>query len=318
MAYTQLTQVQRYQIYALLEKGHSKIEIAEVVGVHRSTIYRELARNRGKRGYRPQQAHRKAVARRINKASTRISREGWALVEEKLRLAWSPEQISGRLKQEGVVISPEWIYQHIYADKRAGGKLWDHLRCQKKRRKRAGGRDRRGKIPNRVGIEQRPEIVAGRKRIGDWEGDTIIGKGRKGAALTLVDRKSGYLLMGKLTRRTAGQVTTLATELLGKVPFVETLTLDNGKEFAEHEKIAKQVGVNVYFAHPYASWERGTNENTNGLIRQYLPKNRRLDNLEEQELQEIMTALNNRPRKRLDFLTPQEVFFEGRSVAVTT
>lgn len=318
MSYKQLTQEQRYQIKALLKTRQSKPEIAAVVGVDRSTIYREIKRNRGQRGYRPKQAHHKALARRKGKAKRRITSQDWQRVEEKLREDWSPEQISGRLKETGLAVSAEWIYLHVYADKRAGGDLWKHLRQQKKRRKRASGRDRRGKIPNRVGIEERPEIVEQRKRLGDWEGDTIIGKGHCGAVLTLVDRKSGYLLLGRLPKRSAERVAQQATRLLGSVPHQETLTLDNGKEFAKHEQIATQTGIEIYFARPYASWERGSNENTNGLIRQYLPKERRLDDLEDQELQAIMTTLNHRPRKRLDFRTPHEVFYAERSVALTS
>jgi IS30 family transposase len=318
MGYKQLTQEQRYQIKALLKTRQSKPEIAAVVGVDRSTIYREIKRNRGQRGYRPKQAHHKALARRKGKAKRRITSQDWQRVEEKLREDWSPEQISGRLKETGLAVSAEWIYLHVYADKRAGGDLWKHLRQQKKRRKRASGRDRRGKIPNRVGIEERPEIVEQRKRLGDWEGDTIIGKGHCGAILTLVDRKSGYLLLGRLPKRSAERVAQQATRLLGSVPHQETLTLDNGKEFAKHEQIATQTGIEIYFARPYASWERGSNENTNGLIRQYLPKERRLDDLEDQELQAIMTTLNHRPRKRLDFRTPHEVFYAERSVALTS
>lgn len=318
MSYKQLTREQRYQIKALLKTGQSKPEIAAVVGVDRSTIYREIKRNRGQRGYRPKQAHHKALARRKSKAKRRIRPQDWQQVEEKLREDWSPEQISGRLKETGLAISAEWIYLHVYADKRAGGDLWKHLRQQKKRRKRMSGRDRRGKIPNRVGIEERPEIVEQRKRLGDWEGDTIIGKGHRGAVLTLVDRKSGYLLLGGLPQRTAERVAQQATRLLGSVPHQETLTLDNGKEFAKHEQITTQTGIEIYFARPYASWERGSNENTNGLIRQYLPKERRLDDLEDQELQAIMAALNHRPRKRLDFRTPHEVFYDECSVALTS
>jgi len=316
MAYTQLTQEQRYQIQALLKMEHSQTEIAEVLGTHRSTISREVKRNLGKRGYRPQQAHQFALNRR-KKTKLTIGVETWALVEEKILEDWSPEQITGRLKEIGVSISHEHIYQYVYADKRAGGELWTHLRCQKKRRKRAGGRDRRGQIPGRVSIEQRPAVVEERTRLGDWEGDTIIGHGHKGALLTLVDRKSGYTLIGRLTKREAQQVVDRSAELLSLMPYVETLTVDNGKEFAGHAKIKDQTGADVYFAHPYASWERGTNENTNGLIRQYLPKKRRLDDVEEHQIVEIMRKLNNRPRKRLAFKTPHEVFFE-ESVALTT
>jgi IS30 family transposase len=309
MTYKQLTQIQRYQIYALLKTAHSQSKIAKVIGVHRSTICRELKRNRGKRGYRPQQAQKLAVSRQ-KKAQPRIERSVWEQVEEKLLLDWSPEQIAGRMRKEGYSISHEWIYQYVYADKRSGGNLWKHLRCQKKRRKRINGRDQRGILPNRISIDLRPEIVEARSRLGDWEGDTIVGARHKGAILTLVDRKSGYTLLGSLPKREANQVECQATKLLQAVPHVRTLTVDNGKEFAQHSKITEQTGVEVYFSHPYSSWERGTNENTNGLVRQYLPKKRRLDDVLEVELVVIMDRLNHRPRKRLDFLTPHEVFFE--------
>lgn len=253
MTYKQLTQGQRYQIYALLKTAHSQSEIAKVIGVHRSTISRELKRNSGKRGYRPQQAQRLAVSRQ-KKARSRIERSVWEQVEEKLRLDWTPEQIAGRMRQEGCAISHEWIYQYVYADKRAGGDLWKHLRCQKKRRKRQHGRDRRGMIPDRVSIDLRPEIVETRSRLGDWEGDTIVGARHKGAVLTLVDRKSGYTLLGALSKREAGQVEVQATRLLRAMPHVKTLTVDNGREFVNHTQIAEQTGVEVYFAHPYASW----------------------------------------------------------------
>ena len=311
MSYSQLTQEQRYQIDALMKMEHSKHEIATVLGVDCSTIYRELKRNRGQRGYRPKQAHQMALAKR-QKASTRIAPSDWALVEEKLRQDWSPEQIAGRFAQEGPVqVSHEWIYQHIYADKRGGGYLWKHLRCQKKRRKRTGGRDRRGLIPARVSIEERPELVAERQRLGDWEGDTIVGAAHKGAVLTLVERKSGYSLLAALPKKEAARVVQQTTRLLEPIAEVKTLTFDNGKEFAGHLQIAEQTGALVYFAHPYSSWERGTNENTNGLIRQYLPKNRRLDNVQEHELNQIMLNLNHRPRKRLNYQTPHEVLLEG-------
>lgn len=316
MTYTQLTQEQRYQISALLKTAQSQTKVAEVIRVHRSTVCREIKRNRGKRGYRPQQAQRKAESRQ-QKAKARIQRDVWVLVEQKLCLDWSPEQISGRLKKSGYAISHEWIYQYIYADKKSGGDLYKHLRCQKKRRKRINGRDRRGIIPNRASIDLRPGIVDERSRLGDWEGDTIIGARHKGAVLTLVERKSGYTLLGALPKKEASQVEAQAVRLLKTVPYLKTLTVDNGKEFANHSQIAEQTGVEVYFAHSYASWERGTNENTNGLTRQYLPKKRRLDDVDELKLLFISHRLNHRPRKRLDFLTPHEVFFEGL-VAVDT
>ena len=315
MKYSQLTQEQRYQIAALLKMEHSKDEIARVLEVDRSTIYREVKRDRGKRGYRPKQAHQLALARRA-KTTARISPSDRLRIEDKLGQDWSPEQIAGRFRKDGLLVSHERIYQHIYADKRTGGTLWQHLRCQKKRRKRAGGRDRRGLIPNRVSIDERPEIVDQRKRLGDWEGDTIIGAGHKGAVLTLVERKSGYTLMGQLPRKEAQRVAQQTVRLLKPMP-IKSLTVDNGKEFAMHQQIAAQTGAAIYFAHPYSSWERGTNENTNGLIRQYLPKNQPLDDVHEPELNQIMLKLNQRPRKRLDYQTPFEVLFE-ESVALIT
>jgi IS30 family transposase len=309
MTYNQLTQEKRYQIYALLRIEQSKTKIAEVIGVHRSTISREIRRNHGQKGYRPKQAQRYALARR-KRTKRRIGPEVWDLVENRLRQEWSPEQIAESMKKVGQRISHERIYQHVYADKHNGGRLWKHLRCQKRRRKRAGSYERRGKIPGRISIDERPEEVEQRNRLGDWEGDTIIGANHKGAVLTLVDRKSGYTLLGKLSRRESQQVVDQAEKLLNAVGHVKTLTVDNGKEFAKHAKIREQTGVEVYFAHPYSSWERGTNENTNGLIRQYLPKKRRLDDVCEEELEHIMSRLNHRPRKRLAYRTPHEVFFE--------
>ena len=316
--YKQLTQEQRYQIYALMKMGHKQTEIAEVVRVHKSTVSRELQRNRGQRGYRPKQAHQLALSRR-NKAKRRIQPEIWALIEAKLRLDWSPEQVSGWLiRKEGISISQEWIYQYILADKRAGGDLYRHLRCQKKRRKRYGSRDRRGKLPNRRSIEERPAIVDQRQRIGDWEVDTIVGKGHHQAIVTLTERKSRLALLRKVDRRTAELVSDAMIELLQPVAErVHTITGDNGKEFAEHERIAQELCSDFFFAHPYAAWERGANENMNGLVRQYIPKNRELNFVTNDEIELIMTKLNHRPRKCLDFMSPFEVFF-NHSVALTS
>ena len=316
--YKQLTREQRYQIKALLEAGQSPTVIARVLGVHRSTITRELKRNRGQRGYRPNQAHQKALKRRKGKSRARITKAVWSLVEEKLQEEWSPEQISGRLRRQGIAISHEHIYQYVYADKRAGGSLWEHLRHPKKYRKRAGGRDRRGKIPNRRSIDERPAIVAERARIGDWEADLILGANRKGAALTLTERKSCFTLLRILASKHAQPIREAIIALLKGDARLKTITFDNGKEFAEHEQIARALNVDCYFAHPYASWERGTNENTNGLIRQYLPKKRSLNNISMTEEVRIMDKLNLRPRKCLGFRTPYEVFFDLDDVALTT
>ena len=316
MDYTQLTQEQRYQIHSLKKMEHSQTEIAGCIGVHKSTISRELRRNQGKRGYRPKQAHEKAKGRRTG-GRQRISAAEWQLVGEKLRLDWSPEQISNWLKKNAnSQICHEQIYKYIYADKRSGGDLHTHLRCQKKRRKRRGSNDRRGRIRNQVSIEQRPEIVDQRLRLGDWEVDLVIGKGHSGALVTLTDRKSRFTLLRKVASKAADVVAQAMIELLSWVGHLETITSDNGKEFALHEFIAGQLRLDFYFAHPYASWERGTNENTNGLIRQYLPKDRDLSTLTAQEELFIMDRLNLRPRKCLAFLSPFEVFFQHQLVAL--
>lgn len=315
MAFTQLTSIQRYQIYWMLKTGQSQTDMAVEIGVHKSTISRELRRNRGGRGYRPQQAHRFAQQRRKNTVRKRISKATWDTVEEKLRLDWSPEQISGWLKKDREVsVSHEWIYQYVYADKRDGGKLHKHLRCQKKYRKRVGEYDRRGKIPHQVSIEERPEIVDDRERIGDWEVDTIIGAGKKGAVVTLVERKSRFTLMKQVVSRTAVAVEKAILDLLKPYKTVVlTITCDNGKEFTNHQSIADQLQADVYFAHPYASWERGTNENTNGLIRQYFPKGTAFSGITDDQISVVKERLNSRPRKCLDFDTPDMVFSQPLS-----
>lgn len=316
--YRQLTQAQRYQIYALKKTKHSLTEIAEVIGVDKSTVSRELKRNRGQRGYRPQQAHALASGRK-QKSVPRITTEVWAMVESLLRQDWSPEQISGRLKKEQkVCISHEWIYQYVLKDKQAGGDLYRHLRCQKKRRKRYGKYDRRGKLPNCRSIEERPAIVSTRKRLGDWEVDTLNGRKQKQAIVTLTERKSRFTLLGKVSQRTAQAVRQQVCRLLLPVKDkVHTLTSDHGKEFADHEQIAELLQLQFYFAHPYAAWQRGTNENTNGLLRQYFPKKSDLQFVANKEIEQAMSRLNFRPRKCLAFRTPFEVFFK-QSVALTS
>ena len=297
---------------------HTITEIAKVIEKHKTTISRELKRNSGMRGYRPKQAHNNALDRR-NHTRARIQPDTWELIHDKIRMDWSPEQISGRLKRNyDIRISHEWIYQHIMADKRAGGDLYKHLRLQKKRRKRYGSYERRGQLPNRVSIDERPAIVDARQRIGDWEVDTIIGKRHQQAIVTLTERKTRFALLRKVDHRAAEQVAVVMIDLLQ--PFsdhVHTITSDNGKEFAEHKKVAKLLQTDFYFAHPFSAWERGTNENMNGLVRQYVPKSQDLNLLSNSDLQLVMDRLNYRPRKCLDFLSPFEVFLES-SVALVT
>jgi len=318
MSYHQLTQEQRYQIYVLMKTGHTGTEIADVIEVNKSTVSRELRRNRGGRGYRPQQAQKLALERKP-KAVPRITAETWTLIEKLLRQDWSPEQISGRLKKEQkICVSHEWIYQHIFANKRQGGDLYKHLRCQKQRRKRYGTYNRRGKLLNCRSIEERPAIVTPRKRLGDWEVDTVFGKDHKQALVTLTERKSRFTLLGKVSRRSAQAVQDQICRLLLPIKDkVLTLTSDHGKEFAYHEQIAQLLQLKYYFAHPYAAWERGTNENTNGLLRQYFPKKHDLQQVSCKDTDHAMSRLNFRPRKSLRFKTPFEVFFHS-SVALTS
>jgi len=317
-SYKQLAYEQRYQIYFMLKIGISQTDIAKEIGVHRSTVSREMRRNQGRRGYRPKQAHRFALSRR-NKTKSYITPETWDWIDQLIREDWSPEQISGWLKRSGdIQISHEWIYQHIYEDKRKNGDLYRHLRCQKKRRKRYGSYDRRGKLSNRVSIERRPAEVESRQRLGDWEVDTMIGKRHKQAIVTLVERKSRLVLLRKVEQRTAEAVEDAITQLLEPWTHdVHTITADNGKEFANHEQIAEKLNANFYFAHPNAAWERGSNENAVGLVRQYFPKKQSFDPITNDDTELVMDLLNNRPRKCLDFKSPIEVFLE-LSVALNT
>jgi len=219
---------------------------------------------------------------------------------------------TGQLKEElGILISHERIYQHIWTDKRHGGTLYKHLRqSNKKRKKQYGSKDKRGQIRNRVSIDERPTIVAEKTRIGDWEIDTVIGQNHQGALVTIVDRVSKFTLIKKVDSKHAEVVTAATITLLQ--PYLDktlTITADNGKEFAGHETIKEQLNADVYFAHPYHSWERGLNENTNGLIRQYFTKGSSFENITDDEVEAVMNKLNHRPRKTLKFKTPHKVFF---------
>ena len=306
MNYTHITREERYQIYALKKAGLKQYEIAKVLKRNESTISRELSRNCGRRGYRPKQAHNKSVERQSINART-IDDATWQFAQDRLLEQWSPEQISGH-----AAISPETVYQRVYANKRAGGLLWKNLRSQKLRKKRYGKVERRGTIPNRVSIDDRAAIVETRSRLGDWEADTVIGKNHRQAIVSIVERKTGFTLIQKVERKTALAVSQAMIGLLKPhQKKVYTITSDNGKEFAGHEEIASKLKADFYFAHPYSSWERGTNENTNGLIRQYFPKNRDFTTITQQEINMAMERLNNRPRKRLGYQTPNQVFFKS-------
>jgi len=309
--YTQLTEHQRYQIQALMKAEQPQTAIADIIGVHKATISREVRRNRGLRGYRPRQAQQLAQARREHSQQPRIADSTWFLVERWLRDEWSPEQISDALRYRyGIRLSHEWIYQYVLHDKASGGDLYQHLRCQKRRRKRYGAYSRRGRLVNTVSIDERPAIVERKARIGDWEVDTVIGRGHQQALVTLTERRSMYTLIAHVKRRTASAVRQAIVRLLRSLKRpVHTITSDNGKEFGEHEAISEALDAGFYFAHPYASWERGLNENINGLIRQYFPKKTDFSNITKRQVNRVMKKLNNRPRKTLGHRTPHEVFF---------
>ena len=316
--YRQLTEEGRIEIYAMKQAGKEQNKIAVRLGVHPSTISRELARNTGLRGYRPKQAQQKTLYRRFTaRKAVKMTPETIDYIESKLREQHSPEQIAKRMKLDpgwhGPAVSHERIYRHIWQDKAHDGTLYRHLRIggTKQRRKRRNSRDMRGTIPNRVGIEKRPKIVERKIRIGDWEGDTVIGKNHQGALVTLVERKSKLTLIGKVDRYTCEAVEQTIISLMKLLPRRNyTLTVDNGKEFASHESVAERLQIKVYFADPYSAWQRGLNENTNGLIRQYVPKGSDVRSLTDYQVQHIKDRLNNRPGKALGFLTPNEVFYE--------
>jgi IS30 family transposase len=258
-----------------------------------------LRRNTGKRGYRPKQAQAKAENRRkLTAKPLKMTAETIALIDAKIVIDWSPDQISGWLEEEkGFFISHERIYQHIWADKLAGGALYKHLRHSGKKRKQYGSKDQRGQIRNRISVDDRPMIVSEKTRLGDWEIDTVIGKNHQGALVTIVDRVSKLTLIKKVPSKQADVVTEATLTLLK--PYWDktiTITADNGKEFAGHEKIKAAQDADVYFAHPYSSWERGLNENTNGLIRQYFTKGSSFENITDKDVDEVMEKLNHRPR----------------------
>lgn len=320
--YTQLAMHERYTIHRMRKADYKQNAIAKAIGRSPSTVSRELARNTGGRGYRPHQAQRLALARRNRPARVRISREAWIMAESLLRSNWSPEQIGPRLKLMGhVSICHERIYQHVYRNAAEGGTLWRHLRRSiRRRRRRCPGRGRRGVIRNRRLIDARPALVGQRARVGDWEADLIVGKGNKGYVLTMVERVTQALLMARCRSKRAKDVGRAMKAVLKRIPkrFRKTLTVDNGHEFAGHENVSKATGVKIFFAHPYHSWERGTNENTNGLVRQYLPRSIRLDKLCPQQLAIIEGCLNTRPRKSLGFGTPTEAMILASSLASNT
>ncbi|MGQ7244862.1 IS30 family transposase [Salinicola sp. V024] len=323
MGYRQLTQIQRYQIFAYLETGISQRQIARTLGVHSSTINREVRRNAASDGYEP--GHAQAISDHRRRSAWKVTKRLPSLIQwvtQQLLDEWSPQQISGFMAQaNGAYVSHQWIYSLICDDKARGGQLWKRLRLPQQRRyqrhlaKRAG----LGKIPHRVGIEHRPADVEQRRHIGHWEGDTVLKGHKESGLVTLVERRSGYLLAARLPRITAtGAAKTMVRLLSPRRGAVYTITLDNGSEFAEHREVAKAVSAKTYFCDPYCSYQRGTNENTNGLIRQYFPKGTDFRKVTDSPLRRVVTKLNDRPRKRLGYRTPAQVFLGEYSGALKT
>lgn len=310
--HAQITLEERYAIMAMRRHRHSLRAIAAELGRAPSTISRELRRNVRPSGrYNPGVADSYAVARRRrSRRNSHFSADDWVLVEHLVGLDWSPEQVSGWLSLHGLLsISHETIYLRVWRDKYHGGDLWTHMRqATKKRRKRYGSHDSRGRLAGKRHISERPPEVEGRQVAGHWEIDTIMGNDRaRHSALTVVERKTGYLQMGKLHRHCAAEATARTIELIERRrECFKTITADNGSEFHSYGLIEEATGVPFYFATPHHSWERGTNENTNGLIRQYLPKRSSMAHVTQADLDAIATKLNSRPRKRLGFRTPEE------------
>jgi IS30 family transposase len=315
-----LTQDERWHIFMLKGNGISLRSIARSLDRDPSVISRELKRNSNDCHYRPMKAHKQYLQRRLDAASKArsITIEIQEIIRSKLKLFWSPEQISGRLKTDGIAsVSHESIYKMVWKAKKNGDELYKFLRHSgKKYNKRSGKNSGRGLIPNRIDIELRDKIVEEKSRIGDWEGDTVIVANHKGAIVTLVDRMSKFSLFTLVPNKTKESVTQAIEESLkGIKQNVHTITFDNGKEFAGHQDISKSLNALCFFAKPYHSWERGLNEHTNGLLRQFVPKKSDFSQFSQEDIDFAQNSLNNRPRKVLNYQTPAEIFFKHGSVA---
>ncbi len=315
MLYRQITAAERYTLGLLRQRGVTSAAIARILGRHRSTVGRELQRNATPRDgcYRPQLAEWYARGRRTRSRRNRhFCAADWAQVQELLREDWSPDQVAGWLRRFQVLhISHETIYRYIWADKASGGLLYQHLRgARKQRRKRYGRYDSRGRVAGKRWITERPAVVATRQELGHWEADTMLGASQAGpCVLSMVERQSGYLLLGQLDQRTSTLVNARARQLIrAQRRPVHTITVDNGTEFHEYVQLERATGTRFYFATPHHAWERGTNENTNGLVRQYLPKRHSMAHLTQHDCNRIATKLNRRPRKRLGYRTPEECY----------
>jgi len=311
----QITLEERYAIMGLKKARLSIRAIARELGRAPSTISRELRRNVRPTGYyTPEVAHSYAVARRRrSRRNTHFTQDEWTLVEHLVALDWSPEQVSGWLRLHGILsISHETIYLRVWHDKQDGGELWRHLRQALKRRKRHHGHERRGRLAGKRHISERPAEVEGRTTLGHWEIDTVKGDSQAcHSVVTMVERATGYTMIGKLERHTAAHAAERLVEMIMRAGTVATITADNGTEFHNYKDVEAATGVEFYFATPHHSWERGTNENTNGLIRQYLPKRTSMAHITQRHCEAIEAKLNSRPRKRLGYRTPEECYAQS-------
>lgn len=306
-----VTEEQRYTIEAMLKQGYSQKAISLSIEKDKSVVSREIKRNKDQRNgaYRCILAQRKCEARRQEKPKAiKFTDQVKDHVEAKLDIKWSPEQISNTmLKEIGIKVSHERIYQHIIEDKKKGGKLYTNLRRRKKYRKRLGSEDNRGKIKNQKSIKERPEEVENKIRQGDLEVDLVIGSNHRGALVTINDRKSGYAWIKLVKSKDSKEVSKAIVQALKQFKgSIHTITSDNGKEFADHEFISRNLQIDYYFAEPYSSWQRGANENLNGLIRQYFPKKCSFEELTCRQIKKVENEINSRPRKRLNYKTPKE------------
>ncbi len=321
MKKSHLTLEQRYQIQAYKEAGKNQTEIACIVGKHKSVICRELKRNMN-----PMDRYKAAFANgltEIRKERLKRPRKLCPQMEEQIRKAmtqdqWSPEQIKGRWDKQGeAMVSPERIYQLIRQDKHQGGDLYKHTRHRLKHRKRPVG-EQKAVIKDKVSIDERPAVINEKRRFGDWEIDTIVGEANKGAIVTIVERQTGFLIMKKLAQGKVakGLAKAVIDLLLPYKQVIHSITSDNGTEFAEHKLIAKKLETAFFFAHPYSSWERGLNEYTNKLIRQYIPKKQTFNNYDDQYIKEIQHRINQRPRKKLQYNNPKYFFYNNLDTKV--
>jgi len=307
-----LTSEDRCKIEALYLAGVNATKIAQQLGRNKSTISRELSRNSVDGMYQYEEANKLAKKRRSCSRAAKITEDNWTFVRMLLYLKWSPEQISGWLKDNsgvGFYVSDQWIYEYIHKNQVKGGDLYEHLRRAGRPYRNGKFRPYRGSIKDRISIEDRPEIVDKRLRIGDWEVDSVIGKLNKSSLVTLVERVSRYTIILKVNSKEAQVVAKAIIERAKEMKLImHTITGDNGTEFAEHRHISQELDIDFFFTHPYSSWEKGTNENTNGLLRQYFPKGTDFNIISDDTINTVESQLNNRPRKCLNYKSPIEIF----------